>query len=219
MKQLMKKAFTGPGATARIAGAALLVGTLAAQHPNPTFNRIQRKDTFALLPNWRFFAPEPAVHDYHFFYRTLNTAGERSPWQPVDLIAGRRFHQILWFPGRRAEKAVYDICSEILQILDKGFSTIVRTPGYRVITAFLREWIDAEASGDIKGFQFALARATGYDTSTAPEMMFVSPYTPMDPASAPVRLRSRQRGGRASSPTPLGAPRLADTSTRKRQTG
>ncbi|MDL5206016.1 hypothetical protein [Streptomyces sp. ALI-76-A] len=195
MKELLKDAFTGPGATARIAGAAMLVGTLAVQHPNPTFNRLQLKDTFSVLPNWRFFAPEPATHDYHFFYRTLNTAGETSPWQAVDVIAGRRFRQIAWFPSRRSEKAVFDICSEILGLIDKGFPTVVRTPGYQVIVSHLRHRIAREAPA--KGFQFALARATGYDTSTAPEMIFVSPYTPMEPGSAPARPRGRRQPGRA----------------------
>ncbi|UUU25900.1 hypothetical protein [Streptomyces sp. DSM 40750] len=197
MKQPLKSAFTGPGAIARIAGAAMLVGTLAAQHPNPMFNRLQLKDTFSLLPNWRFFAPEPSMHDYHFFYRTLNNAGETSLWQAVDVIEGRRFRQIAWFPSRRSEKAVVDICSEILGLLERGFSTVVRTPGYGVIVGHLRERITGEAAGGVKGFQFALARATGYDTSTTPEMIFVSPYTPMDPDSASARPRARQRAGRA----------------------
>ncbi|MFF5372605.1 hypothetical protein [Streptomyces sp. NPDC013187] len=189
MKQTLKSALSGPGAVARIAGAAMLIGTLAAQHPNPMFNRLQRKDTFALLPIWRFFAPEPAMHDYHFFYRTLNTAGETSPWQAVDLIAGRRFHQILWFPGRRVEKGVFDICTEMLKTLEKGFSEVIRTPAYRVITAYLREQVRREAAAGVDGFQFALARAAGHDTSTTPEVLFVSPYTPMDPASATARPR------------------------------
>nr|AOE46837.1 tubulin alpha-2 chain protein [Streptomyces antibioticus] len=202
MNQHVKNAFTGPGAIARIAGAAMLIGTLAVQHPHPVFNRLQRKDTFALLPNWRFFAPEPAVHDYHFFYRTLNTAGETSPWHAVDLIAARRAHQIFWFPGRRTEKAVFDICSEMLQTLDKGFSEVVRTPAYRVISAYLREQVRTEASGDVKGFQFALARATGHDTATSPETLFVSPYTPMDPASAPAHPRVRRPATARASRTP-----------------
>ncbi|MFD5034503.1 hypothetical protein ACFVWX_28460 [Streptomyces sp. NPDC058220] len=203
MKQLMKEAFTGPGAPARIAGAAMLVATLASQHPNPTFNRLQLKDTFSFLPNWRFFAPNPAVHDYHFFYRTLNVKGETSAWKAVDVIAGRRFRQIMWFPSRRPEKAVFDICSEMLGILDKGFTAIVRTPAYRVITAHLRTLIQEEETVGVKGFQFALARATGYDTSSEPEMIFVSPYTPMDPAKAVPR-RRRPAASRPQS-TPVSA--------------
>ncbi|MFE2141647.1 hypothetical protein ACFXA3_07800 [Streptomyces sp. NPDC059456] len=180
--------FTGEGAGWRIAGAAMLVSTLAIQHPNPTFNRMQLKDTFSMLPNWRFFAPTPAMHDYHFVYRTLGADGATSPWQGVDVIEGRKPWQIAWFPTRRPEKAVFDICSEILHVIDKGFPVVVRTAGYRTLTEYLRATIlDGGApAGDVRGFQFALARATGYDTTQSPEMVFVSPYTPLharDPAT------------------------------------
>ncbi|MYV90616.1 hypothetical protein [Streptomyces sp. SID1034] len=173
--------FTGEGARWRIVGAAMLVSTLAVQHPNPTFNRMQLKDTFSLLPNWRFFAPTPAAHDYHFVYRTLRADGSTEPWRGVDVIEGRKPWQIAWFPTRRPEKAVFDICSEILHVIDKGFPVVVRTAGYRTLTEYLRTLIldGDEQAGDVQGFQFALARATGYDTTQSPEMIFVSPYTPL----------------------------------------
>ncbi|GAB3108902.1 hypothetical protein GCM10027160_07420 [Streptomyces calidiresistens] len=196
----VRRVVTGPGAAARIGAALVLVGTLSAQHPNPSFGRIARRDTFsAFLPNWRFFAPNPAQHDYHFFYRTLNTAGETSGWRPVEVIAGRRLHQILWFPGRRPEKAIFDIGTELLITLDKGFDALTRLPAYRMLVGFLRDEIargeergsrDGNPEHAVKGFQFTLARAAGYDDSEEPEVIFVSPYTPMRPgAPAAAELR------------------------------
>ncbi|MFF8842427.1 hypothetical protein ACF08N_06785 [Streptomyces sp. NPDC015127] len=180
--------FTGRGAGWRLAGAAMLVGTLAAQHPNPMFNRLQLKDTFSVLPNWRFFAPTPAMHDYHFLYRTLDADGTTSPWRGVDVIEGRKPWQIAWFPTRRPEKAVFDICSEILHVIDKGFAVVTRTSAYRTLTEYLRATVDAQgdAARTVRGFQFALARATGYDRSGDPEMVFVSPYTPYAPHTSAV---------------------------------
>ncbi|MFJ9212460.1 hypothetical protein [Streptomyces sp. NPDC102264] len=181
-REIGKSLFTGPGAGWRIAGAVMLVSTVATQHPNQLFNRLQLKDTFSLLPNWRFFAPTPAMHDYHFLYRTRGTDGETSAWKGVDVIAGRKMRQIVWFPTRRPEKAIFDICSEILHVIDKGFSVIVRTSAYRTLTEYLRATIHEEEDvRRITGFQFALARATGYDASHDPEVVFVSPYTPLDP--------------------------------------
>ncbi|WP_181446672.1 hypothetical protein [Streptomyces sp. NTH33] len=180
---LLARALTGPGALTRVATAALLFGTLAAQHPNPGFHRVQRLDIFsALFPNWRFFAPTPAQHDYHFFYRTLDHSGETSKWKLVDVISGRKFRQIVWFPGRRPEKAVFDICSELITALDKGFDAIVPLPAYRILANYLRHEIgQTPGSATIKGFQFTLTRATGYDNSNEPDIIFVSPYTPMSP--------------------------------------
>ncbi|MGH3311916.1 MAG: hypothetical protein ACRDP3_15235 [Streptomyces sp.] len=189
-RSLLSRAFTGPGGVTRAASAAVLIGTLAAQHPNPVFNRAQRLDMFsALFPNWRFFAPTPAQHDYHFLYRTLNHEGETSPWRMVEVIAGRKLPQIFWFPGRRPEKAVFDICTELISSLDKGFDHVVKLPAYRLLRDRIqRDALAADnAAGDVKGFQFTLVRATGYDESTEPEVIFVSPYTAMTDSVRPSR--------------------------------
>jgi hypothetical protein len=176
----LSKAFTGPGGVTRAAAAAVLLGTLSAQHPNPLFNKAQKMDIFsALFPNWRFFAPTPAQHDYHVLYRTLNEDGETSSWKMVEVIVGRKLHQMFWFPGRRPEKAIFDIVTELITQLDKGFSAMMKLPSYRMLCAFLRHRIreNGEAEG-VKGFQFTLVRATGFEESE-PEVIFVSPYTPM----------------------------------------
>jgi hypothetical protein len=172
--------FTGPGGAARVAAGLVLLGTVCSQHPNHAFGRVMRLDTFsAVLPNWRFFAPNPAQHDFHFYYRTLDRAGATSPWRPVDVIAGRRPHQILWFPGRRPEKAVFDLGGELLQSLDEGFAAARERPGYRLLCAFLRAEIERAGAQDVKGFQFTLVRAAGHDESEEPRVLLVSPYTPM----------------------------------------
>jgi hypothetical protein len=197
----LKKAMSGDAVLARIACAAVLVGTVAAQHPNPAFNRTARMDIFsALFPNWRFFAPTPAQHDYHFFYRALNEKGETSKWYLVKVIAGRKPGQIAWFPGRRPEKAIFDICSELITALDKGFEELVTLPSYRMLREYLRGLIRREGHEGVKGFQFCLTRATGYDESNEPDIICVSPYTPMDP-TVQTRPRSRTRASSAASDT------------------
>ncbi|MBX9397639.1 hypothetical protein K4749_29640 [Streptomyces sp. TRM72054] len=197
MRKTLADAFRGPGAAARVAGAALLLGTVAIQHPNTAFNRLEARDRFSVLPNWRFFAPNPATYDYHFFYRTQDTAGTTSEWRTVDVIEGRRFRQILWFPTRRPEKAIFDICSELLGPMNVGVSAMTETTGYAVLIAHLRERIRAEnPPGGIRGFQFGLARAAGF-AETEPEMIFVSPFTPMDPGPTPPRVRRKAAAARA----------------------
>ena len=195
---VLRRNLTGPGAVARAIGALVVVGTLCSQHPNHAFGRIARKDTFSgLFPNWRFFAPNPAQHDYHFFYRTLDEARETSAWQPVDVIEGRRLRQALWFPGRRPEKAVFDIGSELISHLDKGFAVVTRLPAYRMLVGYLRREIRETGTADVKGFQFTLVRAGGYDESEEPEVVFVSPYTPMCPEDRPAPVRQATERERA----------------------
>ncbi|SCK25358.1 hypothetical protein H181DRAFT_01955 [Streptomyces sp. WMMB 714] len=185
-RSVLARAFTGPGGLTRAAGAAVLLGTLSAQHPNPLFNRAQKIDIFSVLfPNWRFFAPTPAQHDYHILYRTLDHDGETSPWKMVEVIVGRKLHQMFWFPGRRPEKAIFDIVTELITQLDKGFGALKKLPSYRMLCAFLRHRLQEEGKADdVKGFQFTLVRATGYEEND-PEVIFVSPYTPMAVESEP----------------------------------
>ncbi|MET9109658.1 hypothetical protein [Streptomyces zhihengii] len=184
-RRLLTRHFGGTDGNVRLLAGLLLVGTLCTQHPLPPFSRLARLDVFSnLFPNWRFFAPTPAQHDLQFYCRTLDEAGETSDWAPVEVIAGRRAHQIVWFPTRRSEKAVFDLGTEVMRHLDKGFTTARALPGYRILSAYFRDGIERSGATGIKGFQFTLARNAGYDESEEPEIIFVSPYTPMRTPSA-----------------------------------
>ncbi|MFI1354168.1 hypothetical protein ACH4TV_11380 [Streptomyces sp. NPDC020898] len=179
----LRNALTGEGAPWRIAGAAVLLLTFAGQHPHHDFSRVRTRDHFSLLPNWRFFAPHPAMHDYHFLYRTVSGDGTASTWRDASGIVDRKPMHLVWFPTRRADKSVFDACQEILPRLEQGFAAAAHTPGYRLITEHVRTRIAAEDTppDDVRGFQFALASGTGYDLRQGPRLMFVSPFVPLDP--------------------------------------
>ncbi|MFG2313149.1 hypothetical protein ACGFS9_31445 [Streptomyces sp. NPDC048566] len=183
----VSRLFTGPGGLTRAACSGMLLGTLATQHPSTElFGRVQRIDrTAVMFPNWRFFAPTPARHDYQFLYRTLSYDRETSKWRTVQAIAERRLSQIVWFPGRRTEKAIFDACQQVINVLDDGFTVAEHNPAYRMLREFIRNRIDRSETTGIKGFQFALARAAGYDTAEEPQIVFVSPYIPLQPQPPP----------------------------------
>ncbi|EMF57988.1 MULTISPECIES: hypothetical protein [Streptomyces] len=194
--------FAGEAGPWRIAGAALLLLTLAGQHPHRDFSRVRVRDYFSMLPNWRFFAPHPAMFDYHFLYRTVDADGTASNWQDVSGIVDRKPMHLVWFPTRRSDKCVFDACQEILSVIEQGFKATARTPGYRLITEHVRVRIasQGESAGAVRGFQFALASATGYDERRAPQLMFVSPYVPLDPHApstplTPARTEEKARVG------------------------
>ncbi|WP_229713320.1 hypothetical protein [Streptomyces fuscichromogenes] len=173
----------------------MLVCTVANQHPSSAFNRLQRKDTLSLLPNWRFFAPTPAMYDYHLLYRTLGQDSSTSPWRELEAITGRRFTQIVWFPTRRQEKAVFDVCSEILRHVDKGFEFVVNVPAYRALLAYIGTHVEADRASGVKGFQFTLVRGAGYDTTEEPKTLFISPYVPMGSFVRETVCNPLKRGG------------------------
>ncbi|MFI9581321.1 hypothetical protein ACIHCQ_05645 [Streptomyces sp. NPDC052236] len=176
---ILRDAVRGPGAGWRIAGAAALTATVVAQHPSDLFDRVRRRDALHAIPNWRFFAPNPAVHDSNLLYRTLSRAGETSEWTELSLVPNRTVQHMVWFPDRRVGKAIFDIGDEILRFIDKGFETVQRLPSYRLLVNHLRREIRESGRNDAKGFQFAYVRTSGYDPGEETEMLFVSPYTPM----------------------------------------
>ncbi|MEV6119223.1 hypothetical protein AB0M23_01615 [Streptomyces sp. NPDC052077] len=185
---LLTRAFGGTDGKVRLVAGLTFLGVVCCQHPNPVFDRVQRLDPLSsVFPNWRFFAPTPAQHDFQFYYRTLDEAGETSDWTALEVIQGRRARQFLWFPERRSEKAVYDLGSEILRVLDRGFEVAVTLPSFRILRRFFREEIERSGTPDVKGFQFALIRSAGYDEAEEPEIIFLSPYTPMRETAAPAR--------------------------------
>lgn len=78
--------------------------------------RFLTRRIWALVPNWSFFAPHPAMSDTLLFYRDRYCSGVCSPWRHIELIPhGRRFRRIAWNPGARVDKAVADAESLLIQ--------------------------------------------------------------------------------------------------------
>lgn len=176
----IRSGFRERSSVARIVSAFLLVGTVATQHPNPMFARLKRMDPLsAAFPNWRFFAPHPAQHDYHIVYRSLSELDISSKWASAEVITRHNFRNIAWFPGRRLEKGIFDIVSELLVDLRQGFDVAGKRPAYRLLRGFIREKITENDSDDCKGFQFGVVKTAGYDAAEPAEIVFVSPYVPI----------------------------------------
>ena len=161
------------------AGLATWFGvTVASQHPNPVFDRFRQYDFTGLaIANWRFFAPEPAQHDFHVLHRVLGEDGP-SPWALTVEIPERSWRQAIWFPDRRSDKALFDVCHELLQHLGFPGVELTGTSAYRV----LRDSVERRVRADhpaVKGFQFVIARSAGYDEEPDPDYLLISPFVPM----------------------------------------
>lgn len=174
----IRTVFSGEGAVARTAAAAIVVATVGTQHHHLlAYNRIQRKDRYSLLPNWRFFAPDPGVHDYHFLYRTAAADGGLSRWNGIDLESGRRPGQMFWFPKRRVEKAFFDISVELVSVIDRGFPVIMSTTAYRLLDGYVANRVRRERP-DAAAYQIAMVKSGGYDTGAPPRMVMLCPLVP-----------------------------------------
>ncbi|OZM71979.1 hypothetical protein CFN78_17745 [Amycolatopsis antarctica] len=166
-----------------LAGLAGWFGaTAASQHPQRIFDRMREFDpTGLIVANWRFFAPEPARHDFHLLHRVQSADGFQGPWEETTTIAPRAAVQTVWFPGRRREKALFDLCNELLVHLGTPGLDITRSPSF----ALLRDFVDVtvrerhRAGPAPRGFQFLIARHTGHEQDLDPDYLLVSPFVPL----------------------------------------
>jgi hypothetical protein len=173
--------------TAAVAGTltAWVVATGLSQHPSRAFDRYRRYDpSGVLLPNWRFFAPEPAVHDFRLLHRHLGADGTVSPWRETTTLHRRLARQMFWFPDRRRDKAVSDICNEIITQLTGTDVDVSKLPAYRLLRDLVSGIVAAELTEPPQGFQFLVARHGGYDESIEPDYLFASPFEPWSRAAA-----------------------------------
>lgn len=162
--------------------------TVLSQHPDRRFDRLRDYDPLGgLIPDWRFFAPEPVQYDYSIVHRTLDVAGGETAWRPSSAISERSWKDFIWFPERREEKAICELCIELLAHASLNGESWTRGPSYRLLRdCVLREVRREHMHGapPVLGVQFAVLRRRGHDVAAEPERVLVSPFIPALPGAA-----------------------------------
>ncbi|WP_315072494.1 hypothetical protein [uncultured Microbacterium sp.] len=154
-------------------GTALAL-TALSQLPGHSFDRIRRQDLFGLIPNWKFFAPIPATDDYEVFHRIRSDGDDWQDWTRTSPPAPRRLVHLVWFPGRRADKGIFDHASELAQLaITASAAELVLSPSYLVVTAAVQRRI--LSLDGVAAHQFAVIKHAGADESIAPEVILLSP--------------------------------------------
>jgi hypothetical protein len=175
------------GWTAAATFAGWLVVTLSSNLPLRAFDRLRRYDrTAMLIPNWRFFAPEPGQHDIQVLHRVLTADGRQTPWRLTSPIAPRAWRHVMWFPDRRRDKAFFDIFTELIMIKNTSTRDISSTAAYRLLRDFVECAVRQEHAGSAipQGFQFVIAQDTGHDEEHEPRYVLVSEFYGLAGASA-----------------------------------
>jgi hypothetical protein len=160
--------------------AAWFSVTLLTQHPQRVFDRIRVYDpSGALIPDWRFFAPEPGLYDFHVLYRVLTAEGQQTQWKLTCEISARSWTDFIWFPDRRKEKAIFDLCNELNVQMARRGTQLTRTPAYRMLSDHVRHIVQEEYRDQEppQGFQFVVTRYAGFDETNDPEYLLASPLT------------------------------------------
>ncbi|WP_374008943.1 hypothetical protein [Leifsonia sp. LS-T14] len=163
------------------AASVLLTATIFSQHPNRMFDRFRNKDKLGFwLPNWRFFAPEPAQNDFHVLHRTLSATGVESNWVETHQISSRRLSHLVWFPSRRTDKGIFDATADLMGTIPFGHDAVLASPAYRVLSSFVLRHIREASTDPVAGYQFMLASSTGYDGTVEPDEILRSPFIPLE---------------------------------------
>lgn len=181
----MRRLFDGRFADKVLLGlfAGWFLTTVVSQHPDRSYDKLRKFDkTGILIPNWRFFAPEPAVEDQHFLYRLASAdKTAHTEWRAVFDAVPRRAVHAFWFPGRRVEKSIFDVASSLTANPNAGNPLTVRarTSAYRMIIDFVRARVRPEPGYPL--LQLMLVRYSGYDHSEDPKYDLITDYEPVAP--------------------------------------
>lgn len=165
--------------------AGWFVATVFSQHPDRSYDKLRKLDktgTGILIPNWRFFAPNPAVEDQHFLYRLATEDKSRhTEWRAVYSITPRKLVHAIWFPGRRMEKSVFDVASTLLH--NTGAMTPLhdeaKRSAYQLVVDFVRRRVTPEPGYPL--LQIMLVRYAGYDHSEDPKYDVIFDYEKVTP--------------------------------------
>lgn len=154
--------------------------SVLTQHPDRGYDKLRTLDrtgTGVLIPNWRFFAPRPAVEDQHFLYRLASEdKTKHTPWREVYKIAPRKAAHAFWFPGRRVEKAIFDVASTLLSNPNtmNPLTRDARQAAHTLILRFVQTRITPEPEYPL--FQVMMVRYAGYDHSEEPKYDMIFDY-------------------------------------------
>ena len=154
--------------------------TVAQQADRPLALGTRIDPTAMAIPNWRFFAPTPARHDFNVLYRDKLDDGSLTPWREQEVVINRTLLQMVWHPGRRMEKALFDVASELLKATEQvpEPERIQLTVPYLALLNFATNQVVHHPRAT--QVQFLIAQSAGHDTTVEPRMLFLSDFHAVD---------------------------------------
>jgi hypothetical protein len=140
----------------------------------PSINaRIRRLDRFALVPEWRFFAPNPGRHDFHLLFRDKFSDDTKSYWKEVCPISHHGVGNMILNPSKRRNKALFDCTQELTKHINARDKTLELSVPYLTLLNYvshLPRGISPQA------VQFLLMFSAGEDLNKDPDILYVSQF-------------------------------------------
>jgi hypothetical protein len=134
-------------------------------------SHVRKWDVFALVPQWNFFAPRPAQHDYVLLYRDQLKDGTMTDWAQVATIPPRPIWSMIWNPRKRDNKALFDIATDLAAHIRRSVAAVELSVPYITILSYISE---IPRFGPTGLTQFLLMRSQVTSESTNHEILFLS---------------------------------------------
>lgn len=170
-----------PAAAMAVLLTAWLLISAVRQLPLARVEQWGQHDQLALIPRWNFFAPRPATHDFHLLYRDTLAGGGVTAWQEVRVGGARSRWAVLWNPGKRERKALYDFSVNLLSIVLERPGAVQTSVPY---LALLNHVTELPRSTLSEATQFMLMAIYPAHTRKEPDVLFVSSLHPLEQPEA-----------------------------------
>lgn len=132
---------------------------------------IRQLDLFLLIPEWRFFAPKPALGDFYLLYQDTFHDGSCTNWTEVRPMLERSRWNIFWNPGKRERKALFDAVNLLnvrISLSDKSLE------GSTAYLTLLNHVSSLPRSLSPASTRFLLMKSHGASPEKEPDVMFIS---------------------------------------------
>lgn len=97
---------------------------------NYTKGKLGRWDTWGILPNYSFFAPNPINRDFRLVYRLMDEAD--GTWKEVPIFNISFIYKSLWNPFKYYNKGIIDTCQQLAMDFNntENKNLVQLSPGY-----------------------------------------------------------------------------------------
>jgi hypothetical protein len=151
---------------------AWLLLSAACQIPCAFTTRIRKFDLAGLIPNWPFFAPVPGTCDYYLLYRDELADRSLTDWREVPLCDDRRFWHVIWNPGKREKKALFDLTAALMGEVSEDKAELIQlSVPYLAILTYISSIPRLYRA---RRTQFLLMMTDEMSIGTTPEPIFLS---------------------------------------------
>jgi hypothetical protein len=181
-------AWSLPAVASAVFFGAWLLLSVVGQFLHPHDSWIRKSAIGWLVPDWRFFAPEPLVEHHVVVHRFKSAANEVDPLQTLTLQSAGPLRW-LWNPQIRQHKAVLDLTDGLHKLADRSIDhearsdypdALVLTEPYLVLLNLVSAQVGASRPGLV---QFGVVLSAWPDRE---ELVFLSRWHAVEAKQEPL---------------------------------